>query len=529
MLSKIYGAGILGTEGFPVRCEADVENGFPQVTFIGYLSEAVKEAHHRVYTAIRNSGIYLEPKHVTINLSPADIRKDGCAYDLPIAVSLLRSYGCIPDPFLTDSLFAGELSLSGDILPVRGVISMVSAAKENNLKRCFLPQENLREGSVITGVDCYGAKNLTELISLLNGSHPLPEPAVYRENPEDLEYETDFSDVSGQKMIKRATLLAVGGRHNILYIGPAGTGKSMIASRIPTIMPKMTMEERLEISKIYSVCGLLSPEEPLVKRRPFRSPHHTISSQALVGGGVRPKPGEISLSSNGVLFLDELPEFRSDTLEVLRQPLEEKKVLISRIYGAFEFPANFSLVCAMNPCRCGFWPDRKKCNCNETQVKAYIGKISRPLLDRIDICTETSLPGYEDLSRRNGGEKSSELRKMVEKVRIIQEERLSPYGLRFNSEMNGNLIQKFCSLSEEDNEFLKKIFEKGSFSARSLNKILKVARTAADFDGKENIGHDNLSEAIGYRAMENKYWGKNQDFSEKGRGEILAESRIYGS
>ena len=520
MLTKIYGAGILGTEGFLVRCESDVENGFPQIICIGYLSGAVKEAQDRVYTAIRNTGIYLEPKHVTVNLSPADIRKDGCGYDLPIAVSLLHSYGHIPDTFLEDSLFAGELSLSGDILPVRGIISMVAAAKEAGLKRCFLPVKNLREGSVINGIFCYGASSLKELTGLLNGEIPLPEPSYYSESPEDLEYETDFSDICGQNLLKRATMLAVGGRHNILYIGPAGTGKSMIASRIPTIMPDMTMEERLEITKIYSVSGLLSTEEPLVRRRPFRSPHHTISAQALAGGGTRPKPGEISLANNGVLFLDELPEFRRESLEVLRQPLEEKKVLISRVYGNFVFPANFALVCAMNPCKCGFWPDRNRCSCNELQVKSYIGRISKPLLDRIDICAETCLPRYDELSSGGHGEKSRDIRRSVERVRKIQEKRLKPYGIRFNSEMDPRQICKFCTLSPEDDVFLKKIYESRSLSARALNKIMKVARTAADFEENENISHENLCEAIGYRSLEDKYWGNAGTSSVKGGKKI---------
>jgi magnesium chelatase family protein len=527
MLSKIYGSGIHGTDGFLVRCETDVENGFPQITFIGYLSAAVREAEDRVYTAIRNSGFIPEPKHVTINLSPADVRKDGCGYDLPIAVSLLKSYGIISGFFTENSLFAGELSLSGEILPVRGVISMVSAAKEAGLQYCFLPSKNVREGSVIDGIACIGADTLSDLIKILNREIPLPEPAVYQEKPEDLDYDTDFSDICGQEMLKRATCLAVGGRHNILYIGPAGTGKSMIASRIPTIMPRMTMEERLELSKLYSVCGMLTEEEPLIRRRPFRSPHHTISPQALSGGGMHPKPGEISLSTNGVLFLDELPEFKSDSLEILRQPLENKKILISRVSGSLEFPANFELVCAMNPCKCGFWPDRRKCTCNEIQVHSYISRISKPLLDRIDICVETAPIGYDELNIRGSGEKSSDIREKVEKVRAIQENRFRSYGIRFNSEMDGKLIEQFCVLSEEDNLFLKRIYESRSLSARALHKILKTARTAADFDGNENISHENLCEAIGYRSLEDKYWGGGNKIFDCAGGKMIAESRLF--
>ena len=507
MLRKVWGAGVHGTEGFPVCCEADVENGFPQFTFIGSLTGAVRESGDRVRTAISNIGIYLEPKHIIINLSPADIRKEGNGYDLPIAAALLASYGIVPDTLLEDSMFAGELSLGGEILPVNGVLSMVSAAKEAGLKRCFLPEENLREGAVIRGISCYGVKDLRELTAFLTGELPLPEPADWQESPEDLEYPLDFADICGQELVRRATLLAVGGRHNILYIGPAGTGKSMIAERIPTIMPQMTIEERLEISRIYSISGLLSPEEPLIRRRPFRHPHHTITPQALTGGGVIPKPGEISLADHGVLFLDELPEFRTQSLEILRQPMEEKTVRISRLYGAYVFPANFQLVCAMNPCRCGFWPDRTRCRCTDAQVRAYMGRISRPLLDRIDLCAETTSVDYEALKRKPEGRISPKLREEVERVREIQARRFRGTGIRFNSEMRSSDVELYCALSEEDSRFLGEIYRKTAMSARGLHRILKVARTAADFAGAAEIRHEDLCEAIAFRSLEDKYWG----------------------
>ena len=507
MLKKVWGAGVRGTEGFLVCCEADVENGFPQFTFIGSLTGTVRESGDRVRTAISNTGIYLDPKHVIINLSPADIRKEGNGYDLPVAAALLASYGVIPGTLLEDSLFAGELSLGGEILPVNGVLSMVAAAKEAGLKRCFLPMENLREGAVIRGISCHGARNLGELTDFLTGARPLPPPADWQESPEDLEYPLDFADICGQELVRRATLLAVGGRHNILYIGPAGTGKSMIAERIPTIMPAMTMEERLEISRIYSISGLLSAEEPLMRRRPFRHPHHTITPQALTGGGVVPKPGEISLADHGVLFLDELPEFRSMTLEILRQPMEDKTVRISRLHGAYVFPANFQLVCAMNPCRCGFWPDRTRCSCTDAQVRAYIGRISRPLLDRIDLCAETAAVDYESLSRRNTERISPKLREEVERVREIQAERFRDSGIRFNSEMRGSDVETFCALTKEDDRFLSELYKRNSMSARGLHRILKVARTAADFAGSEEIRHEDLCEAIAFRSLEDKYWG----------------------
>jgi len=526
MLSKTYGAGVLGTDGFLVCCEAAVENGFPQTNFIGFLTGAARETGERVRTAIQNSGIYLEPKHVTINFSPADIRKEGCAYDVPAAVSLLSSYGLIPEDLLSGSLFAGELSLGGEILPVRGVISMVSAARDAGLKRCFLPLQNLREGSVISGIDCYGAETLPDLIRMLRGEEPLPSPAVYTESPEDLEYAVDFADISGQELVKRATLIAVSGRHNMLLIGPAGTGKSMVAERIPTIMPSMTQAERLELSRVYSISGLLPPDEPLLRLRPFRSPHHTISPQALTGGGVQPKPGEISLATNGVLFLDELPEFRTEALEVLRQPLEERVVHISRVRGSFTFPADFQLVCAMNPCRCGFWPDRSRCTCSELQVKSYIGRVSKPLLDRIDLCAETLPVGFDDLRTKGSGTESRVFKETVERVRAVQTERFRGTDVRFNSGMGIALIEEHCRLSPEDERFLRAFYEQSSISARGLHKILKVARTAADIEGSAGIRREHLAEAIAFRSLESKYWGTRP--AARGAGSGSRQAGIAG-
>lgn len=508
MLSKVFGAGLCGTDGFLVSCEADVENGFPQITFIGSLSSSVRESADRVRTAVSNSGIFLEPRRVTINLSPAELRKDGCGYDVPIAVSLLRAYGMLPERFLSDSLFVGELSLGGEVLPVNGVNSMVSAAADAGLRRCFLPVENLREGSVISGIACYGVHTLFDLVDYLTGRMKLPEPAVFRDNfSEEESAGPDFSEISGQDSAVRAALLSAGGRHNLILIGPAGTGKSMIAERIPTILPEMTHEERLELSRVYSIAGLLDPEEPLMRHRPFRAPHHTATPQSLTGGGSRPKPGEISLSEHGVLFLDELPEFRPESLEVLRQPLEERKVRISRVNGNFTFPANFQLVCAMNPCRCGFWPDRTKCRCSEQQVRSYLGRISKPLLDRIDIAAETSVLPYDSLNLRTEGRSSREFRKQVEKVRAIQAERFRGLGIRFNSEMNAAQVKRFCRISASDEQFLKEIYERCSMSARALHKILKVARTAADFAGSAEIRHEDLCEAVSFRMPEEKFFG----------------------
>ena len=506
MLFKTFGAGLCGTDGFPVCCEADVENGFPQISFIGSLSQAVRESSDRVRTAIANTGIRLEPRHVTISLSPGDVRKEGCAYDLPVAAALLGAYGYLPHTLTEDSLFAGELSLGGKILPVNGVIAMVSAARDAGFARCFLPMENLREGSVVKGISCYGVSSLPELLDYLTCTTPLPAPAVYEDPSEEQLPLPGFSGIRGQELAKRATLLAAGGRHNILYIGPAGTGKTMLASRLPFILPAMTTEERLELTRIYSISGLLDEKEPFIRRRPFRSPHHTITPQALSGGGKVPVPGEVSLAHHGILFLDELPEFRTGALDILRQPLEERRIHISRVSGSVSFPASFQLVCAMNPCRCGFWPDRERCRCSEIQVRSYISRISKPLLDRIDICVETVPVSFGDLSRKPEDDSVRQLSGQVEEVRQIQAERFRGSGIHFNSEMSPSQIETFCPLPAKENDFLKTVYEKSGMSARALHKILRVARTAADFAGVKDIRHEDLCEAIVFRSLENKYW-----------------------
>jgi len=514
LLTKIYTSGLTGTDGYLVLCETDVSNGLPGISIIGQLSAEVREAQDRVRTAIRNQGITLSPAKITINLSPADIKKCGCGYDLPMAVSILASYGYISgkvlNNYLSNSIFLGELSLSGELLNIKGILSLVLAAKAAGFKNVFLPYGNAMEGAAINGITCYGIHNLYEMMRILVGEIKPPEPCLYDAFDYDYPFEKDFSDVCGQELTKRATAIAVAGRHNILYIGPAGTGKSMIASRIPTIMPKMTREEQLEISKIYSISGMLNSDEPLLRARPFRSPHHTISATALAGGGTIPKPGEISLASGGVLFLDELAEFKSTTLEVLRQPMEDKKVVVSRVHSSIEFPADFVLVGATNPCKCGYYPDRERCNCNELQVAAYLSKISKPILDRIDMCVEMSNPKYDELKNTGNGLKSSEIRQQVERVREIQYDRLKPYGCLYNAEMDVNLVKEFCHLGKEEDEFLRKVYISKGMSARGLQKILKVARTIADYEGASDISKAHLIEAIGYRSLEDKYWKGGQ-------------------
>lgn len=507
MLSKVYSAGLSGIEGFIVCCETDVAAGLPQTVLIGYLSSEVKEAADRVRTAIKNSGYALSPRKIIINLSPADIKKEGCNFDLPIALSILASYGLVKGERFKDSLFAGELSLGGKLLAVRGALSIAAAAKEAGFRRIYLPEENALEGSAIDGIECFGIKDLSNLIRILNGSLAHPLPAFYREDGNNYADKADFSDINGQEILKRATIIAVAGRHNILFIGPAGTGKSMIASRISGIMPLMSLEERIEVSKIYSVCGSLPQNEPLLIKRPYRSPHHSISPNALAGGGAKPKPGEISLAHRGVLFLDELAEFKRETLEVLRQPMEDGKISISRIKGSYIFPADFIFAAATNPCKCGFYPDRNKCCCDIRQIQHYLGRISKPLLDRIDICVETRPLSYSELRKEGSGETSAAIRKRVEAVRLIQNERFKKHGISFNGQMDKKLVDRYCLLSKKDEKFLKEIYEAKKMSVRALHKILKVARTVADMEESEGILHKHLCEAVSYRGLEEKYWG----------------------
>ena len=500
MICSVHTLGVSGIRGNSILAECYISSGLPGFDIVGLPDAAVKEARERVRAAAKSSGMAFPVSRITVNLAPANLKKAGSHYDLPILLSILAASGSVRRP-RSDSAFLGEVSLDGQLRPVSGVLPMALAAKREGIKALFVPAENAAEATLARGPAVYGIRNIRQLADALNGEITLaPEPLWEPERRERTEL--DFKDVLGQENVKRALEVAAAGSHNVLLIGPPGSGKSMLSKRLPSILPEMTWEESLEVTQIYSVMGLLTPKEPLVSRRPFRSPHHTISNAGLAGGGTNPRPGEISMAHQGVLFLDELPEFRKDTLDMMRQPLEDGRVTISRVSGAVTYPAEFMLVCAMNPCKCGWYGDPSgRCKCSDRAVSDYRGRISGPLLDRIDIVVEVPAVHFEDLRARAEAEASAEVKKRVDAARIRQNQRFGENTSMCNARMGPDEMRKYCDLDEAGAALMKQAFEAMGLTARSYDRILKVARTVADLDGCENIEPQHIAEAIQYRAV----------------------------
>lgn len=511
MFSKVYSAAILGIDGHIVSVEADINDGLPCFDMVGTLAAEVKEAKERVRTALKNSGFFMQPKKITVNLSPADLRKSGSGFDLAIACSILIGYGFIYPEMLEETVIIGELGLDGSVRPVNGVLSLAACAREKGFKKIVVPMDNANEASVIGEIKVYGIKKLsdiTKMLSMLDNIAPIKIDLEKVMTGAESDAVFDFSEIQGQKAVKRACEVAAAGMHNIMFIGPPGSGKSMAAKRLSGILPGLTLEESIRITKIHSIGGLLNDNQPLVTKRPFRAPHHTISATGLIGGGRFPKPGEISIASGGVLFLDELTEFDRRTLEVLRQPLEDGFVTVSRLHGAYIFPADTMLVAAMNACPCGYFPDRKKCHCSDKAINRYLSHISRPLLDRIDICIETEAFSFRNMRSCSIEESSLDIRKRVEKARLIQQTRYKNEEYAFNSRIKAGNMNKYCRLGMKEEAFIRKAFEAMQLNMRAYHRILRVARTIADLECEDKISIRHLSEAVCYRGFEEKYWGK---------------------